>query len=152
QWVSVTDLITEVLDRCYTATRNHQVTTEVDEKLLPVQVDFRLISEVLANLVENAAKYSPTGSRIDIRAKMEDNQLMVSVQDQGEGILPDEIERIFEKFYRGSRSKDSDGTGMGLAIARGIIDAHGGRIWAENGPQQGAIFRFVIPLESRDIA
>src|SRR5581483_5311655 len=115
-------------------------------------IDSQLLAEVLVNLVENAAKYSPIGSEIVISAKLEQERLIVSVSDQGQGILPDELELIFDKFYRGTQLSDTQipGTGMGLAIARGIIEAHSGKIWVESRVSKGATFRFSIPVEFQD--
>jgi signal transduction histidine kinase len=104
--------------------------------------------------VENAAKYSPADSEITIKAQLQNEELLVSVTDQGQGVLPDEIEHIFDKFYRGTQLSDTpiQGTGMGLAIARGIIEAHNGKIWAESKLGQGATFKFSIPIEYKNMA
>ena len=105
-----------------------------------------MIAEVLTHLVENAAKYSPDGSEIVVRARLESNELLISVKDQGPGIGTDECDRVFDKFYRSTRlpASANAGTGMGLAIARGIIEAHGGRIWVDSEPGHGAVFTFAL--------
>ncbi len=108
---------------------------------LEVVADPELLRQALRQLVENARKYAPTGSEIELIAAKRDGHALLQVLDRGPGISPPELERIFEKFYRGTRGCSStEGTGMGLAIAKGIIEAHGGRIWAENRPGGGAAF------------
>jgi two-component system sensor histidine kinase KdpD len=105
-----------------------------------------LIEQVLANLLENAAKYSPPGSQIDLSARADSGEVVVEVADRGQGIPGGEEERIFEKFYR-AKPVTVGGAGLGLAICRAIIEAHSGRIWASNRPGGGAAFRFTLPLE-----
>ena len=102
-------------------------------------------------LLENARKYAPPDSPIRIEARILDGQATISVMDRGPGISPDELERVFEKFYRGRLAGSSsghkvEGTGMGLAIAKGIIEAHGGRIRAERRQGGGAAISFTLPL------
>jgi two-component system, OmpR family, sensor histidine kinase KdpD len=149
RWQSVAEILDNVLERCESSTRNHRVSADVDEHTPVVKLDSRLVAEALANLVENAAKYSPPGSAIIVRARVERDELIISVTDQGPGISSDEVSRIFDKFYRGRRParRVSEGTGMGLAITRGIVEAHGGRIWVESAPAQGATFTIAIPVE-----
>jgi two-component system sensor histidine kinase KdpD len=151
QWEVVADLVDDALHRCADAIRNHAVKIEIDEAFPLVKMDARLIAEALINLVENAGKYAPPGSEIVIRGRLRDDQLMLSVTDQGPGLAPDEKDRVFDKFYRGQQRgvRRRAGTGMGLAIARGIIEAHGGRIWAESAPGAGATFTMAIPVEWR---
>jgi signal transduction histidine kinase len=100
---------------------------------------------VLSNLVENAAKYSPSGSEIGIAATVTDGSLRVTVTDDGAGIAPEALPHLFEPFFRGSRARRQSGSGLGLAVARGLVEAHRGRIWAENRPGGGASFSFDIP-------
>ena len=113
-------------------------------------MDADLIRRALMQILENARKYAPPDSPIVIQARAEDSQAIVSVADRGPGISPDELERVFEKFYRGRRSPAKvEGTGMGLAIAKGIIEAHGGKIHAENRPGGGAVISFSLPLHPK---
>lgn len=151
QWEVVADLVDDALHHCAEALRNHAVRVEIAETFPLVKMDARLMAEALINLIENAGKYSPPGSEIVIRGRLRDDQLMLSVTDQGSGLAPDEQDRVFDKFYRGPQRgvRHSAGTGMGLAIARGIIEAHGGRIWAESVPGAGATFTMAIPVEWR---
>ena len=110
-----------------------------------VQIDGVLFEQVMINLIENAAKYAPLGSLIDISASAGDDELVVEIADRGQGIPVGEEVRIFDKFYRAKPAREG-GVGLGLTICRGIVEAHGGRIWAENRTGGGAVFRFAIPL------
>jgi two-component system, OmpR family, sensor histidine kinase KdpD len=153
RWQAVAEIISNVLERSEKALGNHQVKLEINEFIPLVKVDSLLIAEALHNLVENAAKYSPGESLVTIKAQIEQEELIISVTDEGPGIATTELGRVFDKFYRGSQrqTERKDGTGMGLAIARGIIKAHGGKIWAENGKIKGAIFAFAIPVEQKSV-
>jgi len=120
------------------------VNLPIDLPLVPI--DSVLIEQTLINLLENAIKYTQPGSPIELSACAQDQEVVVEVADRGPGLVAGDEERIFEKFYRSS-TKNSSGVGLGLAICRSIIKAHGGRIWAENRPSGGAIFRFTLPLQ-----
>ncbi len=115
----------------------------------PVRIDYLYIDQVLTNLLENATRYTPAGSPIDISAEVKNNSVLVSVADRGPGIPAGERERIFDKFYRvlGSQ-RDTRGSGLGLAVCRGLVEAHGGHIWVEARDGGGALFRFTLPLVS----
>lgn len=154
RWESISEMIYDVLDRCVSSTRNHEVASMIDENLPLVEIDARLIAQALTNLIENAAKYSLPGSEIRVRASVEKGELKVSVTDQGPGISPDEIDHIFDKFYRSTKlpAQRGDGTGMGLAIARGMVEAHGGTISAESSQGRGAQFTFNIPVRSKELS
>jgi two-component system sensor histidine kinase KdpD len=149
RWESVSEIVYDVLDRCSTSIRNHQIDVQIDRQTPPVKVDSRLIGQALSNLISKAAMYSPSGSAITVHAGFENGELKLSVSDQGPGITPDEQDRVFEKFYRGARVSEThrEGTGMGLAITRGIVEALGGKIWIESAPGRGATFTFSIPAE-----
>jgi Osmosensitive K+ channel histidine kinase len=123
---------------------NHDLRSEIEPDLPPVSVDSRAVVEALYNLVENAAKYSPPGSAIHIAAARHDGDVRFSIEDEGPGIPASERESVFERYYRGEKSES--GLGMGLAIVRGIIEAHGGRIWVESG-KKGARFVFDLPAK-----
>jgi two-component system sensor histidine kinase KdpD len=107
-----------------------------------------LLEQVLLNLIDNAAKYSPAGSHIEISAWNDRGEVIVQVADRGPGLAPEEVERVFEKFYRGQQAMAATGrgAGLGLAICRAIMQAHGGRIWAQNRAGGGACFSFSLPL------
>ncbi|MBI3654478.1 MAG: DUF4118 domain-containing protein [Acidobacteria bacterium] len=153
QWEAVAEIVANVLERGAPALRHHRVQVEVEEALPLVKVDSLLLAEALHHLVENAAKYSPDDSLVTIAALLENEQLLIRVSDEGQGIAIGELHRVFDKFYRGSsrHTSSKDGTGMGLAIARGIIEAHGGRIWAENSIGKGAVFACAIPVEQKRV-
>lgn len=127
--------------------REHDLRVELPETLPWVLADAPQIERVLANLLENAAKYSPKGTPIVLSAAPLHGELAFAVADRGIGIPPEEQERIFEKFYRVVASDvRAPGTGLGLAICKGIVTAHNGRIWAESNPGGGTVFRFTLPL------
>ena len=113
----------------------------------PVRVNATKISRVLDNLLSNALRYSPPGGRILIAAERTAEGVQVTVDDNGPGFDEEDIPRLFEQFYRGeqARSRATGGAGLGLAIARAIVEAHNGRIWAENRPQGGARVAFILP-------
>jgi two-component system sensor histidine kinase KdpD len=113
-----------------------------------VNVDGALIEKVFFNLLDNAAKYTPEGTPVEIEVRREAQTVLVEVRDHGPGLGEGEEERIFDKFYRGATHGKAPGTGLGLAICQGIVKAHGGRIWAENRPDGGASFKFTIPLDT----
>lgn len=147
---SIDEIITAALKRAEPRTRSHQVEVWIDE-LPPVKVDEAAIAEVIYILVDNAAKYSPPDTPIRISAAANDGNVQVSVEDHGPGIRADLRERVFEKFFRAMRDgdiggRDSGGTGMGLAIAHGIVQAHGGRLWIEDAVgHRGAKFVVTLP-------
>ena len=117
-----------------------------------VFVDDVLLGQVLWNLLENAAKYTPPGSPLEIAASIQEKAVIIEVRDRGPGIPPGEEERIFEKFYRGQSGKAPEnvrGAGLGLPICRAIVEAHRGTIQALAREGGGATFRIRLPLESR---
>jgi two-component system sensor histidine kinase KdpD len=142
-------LTTQALRGVATATGGHQLVDAVKDDLPRVLADALQIERVLGNLVENAVKYSPSGSVIEIDAVPRTDAVMWSVRDHGPGVPPEYRERIFEKFVRvptaGSRAP---GTGLGLAICRGIVEAHGGRLWLETPDDGGSRFVFTVPVAS----
>jgi len=127
--------------------KNHPLELRLPDKLPPVQMDLERIAKVLQHLLENAAKYSPEGSPIFVSAEVSRGQLVTSVADRGAGV--DDLEKmmIFDKFYRGQGQRYRvQGTGMGLAIAKAIVEAHGGSIDVTSQPSQGSVFSFYLPL------
>lgn len=113
-----------------------------------VPFDKVLMAEVFTSLIDNAIKYTLPTSPIDISAIANEQEVIISIEDRGPGIVPDEVNHLFEKFYRGRMLATERGLGLGLAICQHIIKAHGGRIWAENRKDGGAAFRFTLPLEN----
>jgi two-component system sensor histidine kinase KdpD len=123
------------------------VAIHVPAPLPKVEVDFEFVQQVLKQLLDNAARYSPEGSPLEIRAELQYNTIVVSVADRGPGVDEDERVRIFDKFFRGRRNRfATQGTGMGLAIAKGIVEAHGGKLWVTSEPGQGSVFSFSLPV------
>jgi len=112
-----------------------------------ILVNYTQIEQVLTNLLENAAKYTPPETPISIRASVENEHIQIEVLDCGPGIPESMGGRIFDKFFRAiGPERHADGSGLGLAICKGIVEAHGGHIWAENQPAGGARFVFTLPL------
>jgi len=107
-------------------------------------MDATLIEQVLTNLLENAARLAPRPAEIEVSARIEGGAVCVAVADRGPGLKPEDLEKVFDKFYH---DRSSPGAGLGLAICRAIVKAHGGRIWAENQKGGGAVFLFTLPLE-----
>lgn len=120
------------------------------ESLPPVFVDRDRIEQVLSNLVSNAMKFTPKRGRIAVRAAMEGDTVRITVEDTGPGIPPEDQERIFDRFWQAARDRRHGGAGLGLAISRGIVDAHGGRIWADSRPAEGSAFHFTVPVGAAD--
>ncbi|MCL5257335.1 MAG: ATP-binding protein [Chloroflexi bacterium] len=148
--LDLTALVRRVADRMNRVSPRHRVMTLVPEVLPPVRGDFERIQEVLTNLVENAIKYSPSGGEVHIEVEAFANEVTLSVEDEGIGVNDAEKEKIFQAFSRsdGSLARSVKGTGLGLYIAKAIVEAHGGRIWVEQAPH-GARFRFTIPRTER---
>jgi two-component system sensor histidine kinase KdpD len=146
-WYDLGALIDDVLGRLRPVTAAHEVTARVPDDLPPVLLDYTQIDQVLSNLVENAAKHTPPGTRIDVVADAVDGEVRVAVEDHGPGLPPGGPRDLFEPFYRGERpGPRPKGMGLGLAVARGLVEAHSGRIWAEERPAGGARFVFSLPL------
>jgi signal transduction histidine kinase len=122
----------------------------VPDDLPAVEADPERVHQVLFNLLDNAFRFTPPGGEVTVRAVRSNGSCEVSVEDTGPGIPPEHLPLVFERFYRvdPSRSRDDGGTGIGLAIARSVVEAHGGRIWAESRVGEGSLFRFVLPAGS----
>jgi two-component system sensor histidine kinase KdpD len=145
-WYAIDELVGSVLHRLESRLRGHPVQVELPDELPLLQVDGRLIEQVLENLLDNAAKYTPSGSRIRISARTGRRQIEISVEDEGPGLPGNDPQILFEKFQRGAPEGAVGGIGLGLTICRTILSLHGGRVWAENRAPHGAAFRFTLPL------
>jgi two-component system sensor histidine kinase KdpD len=144
-------LLEHAVEESQAALARHHVVIAVEEPDNPAWFDPQLLGRVFRHLIENAARYSPVGSRIALRSRRIDGRLEFLVEDDGPGIDSADLPLIFEKFYRGKKSAaKGKGTGMGLAIARAILIAHGGSIEAISRPGQGATFRFWVPLVEKE--
>ena len=128
--------------------RTLEVREDIPPGIPPVTADRERLHQVLFNLLDNAFRYTPSGGRVVVRAVQQNGSCEVQVADTGPGIPGEHIGLVFERFYRvdPSRSREDGGTGIGLAIARSVVEAHGGRIWAESEDGGGTTFRFVLPL------
>jgi K+-sensing histidine kinase KdpD len=157
RWGAVDEIIANALSRADPITLHHRIELGIEKELPVVRVDERAVSEVVYTLVDNAAKYSPTESCIRITAKRSPHdQIRMEVENEGETVPPALRERVFDKFFRATRDGDistqkPSGTGMGLAIAKGIVEAHGGRIWIEAGTDgKGTRVVFTLPIGDED--
>ena len=158
RWGAVDEIISTALSRAEPITRSHRVELEVENELPGVRVDERAVSEVVYTLIDNAAKYSSNGSTIRITARRSGDELIeMGVEDDGPGIPVDLRERVFDKFFRATRDGDvrnrqPTGTGMGLAIAKGIVEAHDGKIWIESGRNgKGTRVLFTLPIGDDEV-
>jgi two-component system sensor histidine kinase KdpD len=147
EWHSLEEVVGAALVRLESRLGDRPVSLTIPDNLPLVPLDDVLFEQVVWNLVENAEKYSPAGRPIDVTAALEERELRFEVADRGPGLTAGEEQRVFEKFYRGSTTSNRAGVGLGLAICRGIAEAHGGRIAAANRPGGGAIFTVWLPLE-----
>jgi signal transduction histidine kinase len=141
----------QAAEPAYTA-KGVALDTAVADDLPRVAADGDRIGEVLANLLDNALRHTPAGGSVEVRADGQGEEVEFTVSDSGEGIAPQHLGRVFERFYRvdSGRTRARGGSGIGLAIARALVEAHGGRIRAESaGPGSGARFVVAIPTASR---
>ena len=143
----VADLVSEPVARLATQAshKRQEIAVDVPPDLTAL-ADPQQVGRVIVNLLHNAIKFTPEGGCIGVRAAQgKGNEVMIEVWDTGVGIAPEDLPRIFERFYRADRARGGGGIGLGLAIAKHIVEAHGGRIWAESEPGHGATFRFTLP-------
>ncbi len=142
------DLIGSALELFAERAKDRPIRIDIPADLPLIPLDYVLMVHVLSNIIDNALKYSPAGSPIEISAAMEADQVALEVADHGIGIPQEDLTRIFDKFYRVRRPESVSGTGLGLAICKGIVDVLGGQISARNHPGGGAILRIAFPLET----
>jgi two-component system, OmpR family, sensor histidine kinase KdpD len=148
-WQTIDDLVGSALSRLDTALANHSVEVELPPDLPAVYVDAPLITQVFANVLENAARHTPRGTKITISASLDGDSVRIDVDDTGPGLPPGDPELLFAKFQRGRDEGNTGGAGLGLAICRSIIQAHGGAIVATQRPGGGARFEFTLPATER---
>jgi two-component system sensor histidine kinase KdpD len=144
-WQTIDDLVGTALTRLEVGTGDRRIGVHLPAELPAVYVDAPLVTQVLLNLLENALKHTPPGTEIDVSAALEGNALHVVVEDHGPGLPPGDPELLFAKFQRGREESNAGGAGLGLAICRAIVEAHGGRIGAAARPGGGARFTFTLP-------
>jgi two-component system sensor histidine kinase KdpD len=145
-WHSLEEVVGSALTRMEKALGARRIAVALPPDLPLVPLDPLLIEQALINLLDNAIKYTPADAPIDISASLENGAVSVVIADRGPGFAPGEVERVFDKFYRGETASGRAGAGLGLAIVRGIVETHGGRAVAEDRPGGGALFRITLPL------
>ena len=148
-WQPLEEIVGVALIRLEERLKDHPVRVQLPPDLPLLSIDGLLIEQVFVNLLENAVKYTPASTTIEIAARREDGAVEVAVADRGPGLPPGEEDKVFDKFYRVGAAANGGapgGVGLGLTICRGIITAHGGRIWAENRAGGGAAFKFTLPV------
>ncbi|MEO8874040.1 MAG: sensor histidine kinase KdpD [Polyangiaceae bacterium] len=146
EWHSLQEIVGATWSRMELRLRDRSIAVHVGADLL-APVDAALVEQVLVNLLENAAKYTPDASPIEVSASRAPGEIIVEVADRGPGVPEAERETIFDKFHRGQSEYQKGGIGLGLTICRGIIAAHGGRIWVESRKGGGAVFKFALPVD-----
>ncbi|MDP2931594.1 MAG: PAS domain S-box protein [Chloroflexota bacterium] len=146
------DLVREAVVQAHLRTHDHKITLKLEKDLPLVDVDSRRIWQVLDNLIDNAVKYSKEGTEVTVSVRQVELKLLISVADQGIGIPPEDLDKVFDKMYRIERrlAPDIRGIGLGLAICKGLVEAHGGRIWVESEVGKGSTFYFTLPVEENE--
>jgi two-component system phosphate regulon sensor histidine kinase PhoR len=157
---AVADLVLPPVERLKPQAERAGLIIHVDlaPDLPPVLAETERVQQVVTNLVHNAVKFTPQGGRIDISAGPHQGKMAISIRDTGVGIHPDDLPRIFERFYKADRARSGGGTGLGLAIAKHIVQVHGGQIWAESPwidpgtgeKRQGSAFTFSLLLAGQE--
>lgn len=145
-WCDLLDIIGVAAKNVHDILPESRIGVETPQDLPLLEVDFGLIEQVFTNLLENAAKYSPSDSKVTITVAGRPDELLISVLDQGQTIPDEERGRIFDKFFRLRSSKHLAGTGLGLSISKAMVEAHGGKLWVEPGPTGGNAFVFTLPI------
>jgi two-component system sensor histidine kinase KdpD len=149
QGTDIQDLIGASLAQISDQLRDREVNVNIPEDLPSVSIDFVLVQQVLINLLDNAVKYSPPSSPIDLQADLEEDHVEIKISDRGLGIPGEDLGRVFDKFYRVQRNDSVSGTGLGLAICKGIVEVHGGRIFAELREGSGTTMHIWLPIEGK---
>jgi signal transduction histidine kinase len=149
--VSVAALLNGIAEHVRPAMSEKKISLQIEapENLPTLCIDRQRIEQILLNLLDNALRHAPSESKIQLCAELKEKEIQISVIDQGPGISADDLPYVFERFYRAdkSRSRQSGGFGLGLAIAKHLVEAHGGKIWAENqASEQGAVFKLTLPV------
>ena len=145
-WCEINELINSPVNRLNNELSTHNLQIQIQEDFPVIKLDFGLIEQVLFNLLHNEVLYTPSGSTINISAKLSNSCLIISISDNGKGFSVEELKLLFTKFYR-SAAKTTGGTGLGLSIVKGFVEAHGGRVKVENNIPHGAKFTLEIPVE-----
>ena len=141
------DIIGSAVARVRKRMEGRKLEMKIPPDLPLVPMDGLLIGQLIINLLDNALKYTPEGSPIEISSWIDKDQWMVQVADRGPGVPEQDLSHLFDKFYRGPQKENKSGAGLGLAICRGIVDIHDGTLVAENRPEGGMLFQLALPLE-----
>jgi two-component system, OmpR family, sensor histidine kinase KdpD len=150
-WQVLEEIIGSAINGLRMVLQDHRITVKPMEAIPLLFVDAVLIERVFSNLLDNACKYSDAGSNIMIAANCDNSQVYLSVADEGQGLPPGMEDSIFQKFTRGRSESSTPGVGLGLSICKSIIEAHGGRIWAEKNQEKGATFMFSLPVKPQPV-
>jgi two-component system sensor histidine kinase KdpD len=146
-WSAPSDIVRAALSRLRERMAAHRVLVDVPDDLPLIRVDAALIEQALGNLLENAGRHTPPGTVISLKAQRRNGELLISVEDFGGSLAPDQVEHVFEKFWHAKPEGGAGGVGLGLAICRAIVSLHGGRVWAESLSGGATAFRFVLPVD-----
>ncbi|MBK8833302.1 MAG: hypothetical protein IPO29_00085 [Anaerolineae bacterium] len=153
EWIDLNEILNSAALRLRNETGRHRLEIDVPDDLPLVPADPVQLDQVITNLITNSVKYAPAGTLIRVRARAGDEaRMLVQIANESPRVPPEDLARIFDRFYRVTHADKVMGTGLGLSICKGIIDAHGGRIWAENQPPRagddgrGFIFNVSLPL------
>ena len=146
----IQDVIGTALDQLGKRIANRKVEVNVPDDFPLIPMDFTLMVQVLVNVLENAVKYSPEYCSIEVSAALEHDHIHIMIADRGEGIPPEDLTRIFDKFYRVQRPESVSGTGLGLSISKGIVEAHNGQISARRRDQGGTLITIDLPIENKE--
>jgi signal transduction histidine kinase len=145
--VEVKSLVTEAMESAtpLAAAAQLRVSCDVSENMPSVASDRERVLQVFANLIGNAIKFTPKGGEVRILTSLDNGEVRFTIADSGPGIPPEHLNHVFDRYWQ-AKSTAKLGTGLGLSIAKGIVEAHGGRIWVESPPGSGAQFNFTLPL------
>jgi two-component system phosphate regulon sensor histidine kinase PhoR len=144
---NLVDLLVDMVRSVQSSTEQHTISLQIEASNTNVVADRARIAQVVGNILDNAVKYSPYGGQVIVRLKQQDGYHQVSISDQGLGVSPELFDHIFERFYRvhNTATQPLSGIGLGLYVAKAIIDQHGGRIWLERNEGMGSTFHFTLP-------
>jgi len=146
------EVLDAVLQRLAKRTQSHRLSLNIAPGLPPPLLDHAAFEQIMANLLDNAVKYSKAGSEITISARQVGNFVEIGVSDQGQGIAPEAQQAVFEKFYRAHNSAHVAGSGLGLSIVKGFVEAHGGKAWISSHIGEGTCVKFLLPLRAEEAA
>ncbi|MCX8126108.1 MAG: ATP-binding protein [Dehalococcoidia bacterium] len=152
QPTSILDIVTAAVSNFRLVVKDRRFVVKRPPKLTRLNIDARRIRQVVENLLDNAVKYSEKGTSITVAVRRQGDEVVVSVADQGWGIPPEELPRLFDRAHAIKKrlTPGASGLGLGLNLCKGLVEAHGGRIWAESTPGKGSTFYFSLPVKGRD--